>query len=107
MTARPLNFALSLVLVALTMTGCDAVDSMRNGFEHSQAVSAQLEKSLGLKSFVGFHWNNGVLTSVTITFDEVPQDRSLPEITDLCREAVLKEFKQEPKKIIVSFSITP
>jgi hypothetical protein len=48
-----------LVALAVAINGCDAVDSMRNGFKHSQAVSAELEKSLGLKSFVGFNWNNG------------------------------------------------
>lgn len=95
------------VVLALAINGCDAVDSMRNGFEHSQAVSAALEKSLGLKSFVGFNWNNGSLSSVTVAFDGLPTDRSLQEISEATRSAVLREFKQEPKKIVVSFSISP
>ena len=107
MKRRPLNSAVALGFAILALVGCDAVDSMRNGFGHSQAVSTQLEKALGSKPLVGFNWNNGVLTSVSITFDGVPKDRSLPEITEITREVVLKEFKQTPKKIIVSFAITP
>jgi hypothetical protein len=99
----------SIVAVVLTVAlcACDAIDSMQNGFAHSSAVSAELEKSVGLKSFVGFNWNNGFLTQVTVTFEGVPENRSLQEITQLSRAAVLKEFKQEPKKIVVAFMLSP
>jgi len=107
MRRRRSNCALALVFATLALVGCDAVDSMRNGFEHAQAVSAELEKSLGVKSFVGFNWNNGALTSVNVTFQGVPRDRPLPEIIELSRQAVLKAFKQQPKQIVVSFAITP
>jgi hypothetical protein len=56
---------------------------------------------------VGFNWSNGFLTSVTVTFDGVPKDKSLVEISEASRSAVLKEFKQQPKQIVVSFAITP
>jgi hypothetical protein len=92
-------------LLSLSLWGCDAVDSVKEGFAHSQAVSAELEKSLGLKSFVGFNWNNGSLTAVTITFDGIPKDRSLSEISETATRAVLNEFKQEPTLIVVSFTI--
>ena len=92
------------LLGVLCIAGCDAVDSMKNGLEHSEAVSASLEKSLGEKPFVGFNWNNGSLTAVSVTFSGVPKDRSLAEIADLSRTAVLKEFKQEPKQIVISFA---
>jgi hypothetical protein len=93
------------LLLSLALWGCDAIDSVKEGFAHSQAVSAELEKSLGLKSFVGFNWHNGSLTAVTITFDGIPKDRSLSEISEATRRAVLKEFKQEPQQIVVSFTI--
>jgi hypothetical protein len=107
MKRQPRNSALALVFATLALAACDAIDSMRNGFEHSQAVSAELENSLGLKSFVGFNWNNGSLTSVNVTFQGVPKDRPLPELIEISRQAVLKEFKQEPKQLIVAFAITP
>ena len=97
--------AVSLLVVSVMLGGCDAVDTMKEGFGHSQAVSTRLESSLGLKSYVGFNWNNGVLNSVTITFDGVPQAPSLPEVVSKSREAVLAEFKQTPKTIVVAFSV--
>jgi len=94
MSKRPLA-AIALAIVAFCLIGCDAVDSFKNRFAHSEAVSASLEKALGEKPFVGFNWNNGSLTSVTVTFEGVPKDRTLAEIADLSRAAVLKEFKQD------------
>jgi len=101
----PMLIALSFT--ALVLFGCDAVDSMQHGFEHSQAVSEKIEKTLGVKSFVGFHWNNGSLTSVNVTFNKVPAEHSLSEIIDLSKEAVIGEFKQEPKEIIIAFTVKP
>ena len=106
MHQRPVA-ALSALLFALALASCDAFDSLKNGFEHSQAISAQLEKSLGTKVLVGFNWSNGSLRSVTVTFQGIPKDRSLSEISELSRAAVLKEFKQEPKQIVVAFVLTP
>ena len=94
--------ALLALLVALA--GCDMVDTLKEGMAHSQAVSSELEKSVGLKSFVGFNWNNGSLSSVTVTFQGLPE-RPLKEIGAATRAAVLKEFRQEPKRIVVAFSL--
>lgn len=80
---------------------------MRHGFEHSQAVSSDLEKSLGMKSFVGFNWHNGQLTSVTVNFEGLPKGRSLDEITEHARNAVRRHFKQEPQQLVIAFSVKP
>jgi hypothetical protein len=98
---------ISILLVASTLiVGCDAVDTMKDGFNHSQAVSKRLESSLGLESQVGFSWTNGSLDSVTVAFSGVPTSPGLTEISTLTKEAVLAEFKQSPKTIVFSFSIT-
>lgn len=94
-------------LVAVAAAGCDAYDSVKEGFAHSQAISTELEKSLGTKTFVGFNWNNGTLNAVTVTFDGVPKGRTLQEIADVSRAAVLKEFKQTPEQIVIAFSFKP
>ena len=98
---------LPLVMLVVTITACDAVDSMKEGFAHSQAVSDKLEKTVGLKSFVGFNWNNGSLTSVTVTFQGLPPDGALSDIAEKARQAIAAEFKQTPKQIVISFSIEP
>jgi hypothetical protein len=100
---KPVLLALALV----TLSGCGAVDTLKDGFAHSQAVSASLEKSLGAKSFVGFNWFNGTLNSVNITFQEVPNNKTLQEILSESKSAVAQEFKQNPQQIVVSFSVKP
>ena len=98
---------ISLVALAAVLAACGQVDALKDGFAHSQAVSADLEKSLGIKSFVGFNWNNGSLTSVNVTFQGVPKDVPLQEIANKSRQAIVSEFKQTPKKIVIGFSIEP
>ena len=94
-----------LLVASVSLAACDAVDTMTDGFAHSQAVSAKLESSLGLKNTVGFRWNNGSLDSVTITFEGVPNSPSLPEIAVHVKQAVIAEFKQPPKAIVLAFSV--
>jgi hypothetical protein len=104
----PVVFYLVTVLVsAAALSGCGTVDTMKDGFAHSQAVSADLEKSLGLKSFVGFNFFNGQLASVNVTFDGIPSQKSLVDITEASKEAVSAEFKQTPRELIVSFKVQP
>ena len=98
---------LPFTLCRSLLYGCDAADTMKSGFEHSTAVSADLERSVGAKSFVGFNWNNGSLTHVTVTFETIPKGKSLEKIAELSRGAVLKHFKQAPQQIIVGFTISP
>jgi hypothetical protein len=94
-----------LVVVGfLALAGCDAVDTIKEGMNHANAVSARLESSLGTKPAVGFNSNNGELTNVTVTFAGEPRF-SLDEIADKTREAVRAEFKQTPKHITLSFEI--
>ncbi len=106
---QPANSKLiaTLLLAATLLFACDAVDTVREGFAHSEAVSTELEKSLGVKSFIGFNWNNKVLNSVTVTFQGIPTDHPLPEIAEIARKAVINEFKQEPKQISIAFVVAP
>ena len=94
-------------MLIATITACDAVDSMKEGFAHTEAVSAKLEKTVGLKPFVGFNWHNGSLTSVTVMFPGLPPDGTLSDIAAKARQAVAGEFKQTPKQIVISFSVEP
>lgn len=99
--------ALVLSLFIIVVAGCNAVDTLKGGFEHANAVSASLEKTLGAKNHVGFNWKNGALMSVNITFESIPKDKSLEEIVSASKNAVTEEFKQTPMNIVVSFSVKP
>lgn len=93
------------LLLLCTLVACDAVDTMKEGFKHSNEVSAVLEKKLGLKNTVGFAWSNGVLESVSVNFAGLPKDKGLPEILDQAQKAVAAEFKQTPTQIVISFVV--
>jgi Tfp pilus assembly protein PilP len=47
---------ISLLILLLTLAGCDAVDSMTEGFNHTQEVANEIEQLVGIKPFVGFNW---------------------------------------------------
>ena len=96
---------LPAALLALALASCDAVDSVKEGWAHSQAVSASLEKSLGIKPFVGFNWSNGNLDSVTVAFEGVPANMTLADIAAKSRAAIAAEFKQAPMSVVLSFTL--
>lgn len=95
---------LPAALLALALAACDAVDSVKEGWAHSQAVSASLEKSVGLKPGVGFNWSNGTLDSVTVTFEGIPPNVPLSDIADKARQAITAEFKQAPTQVVIAFT---
>lgn len=95
------------VALAISLCACGPFDTMREGFAHSEAVSKELEKSLGLKSLVGFNWNNGSLTSVNVRFEGIPANVTLAEISAKSKQAVIAEFKQTPEQIVIAFAFQP
>jgi hypothetical protein len=94
-------------IAAALLTGCGPLDTMREGFAHSNAVSAKLEKAIGLKSSVGFSWHNGTLTNVNVTFAGIPPNANLKDITEHAKRAIAAEFKQVPKQVVVGFAVEP
>ena len=99
--------AIAVIVVATALAGCDAVNTMTEGFKHAKAVEADIAEATGVKPNVGFSWNNGRLTSVTVSFPKLYEDKLLRELAALSRAAVAKEFKQTPKAILLAFAIDP
>jgi hypothetical protein len=95
----------AVLLVALGLAACDAMNTMTEGFNHAKAVETDLEGSTGVRPNVGFSWNNGRLTSVTVTYPRLNETKPLPELAATIREAVTKEFKQKPERIVVAFAV--
>ncbi len=96
---------ISLLFLLLLLAGCGAVDSMTDGFKHTQEVANDLENAVGSKPFVGFNWNNGSLTNVSVTFGEVPKGKKIEELIEISRKSISKYFKQVPNQVIVAFSV--
>lgn len=92
-----------ILLCAVGLAGCDMIKSATNMFEYAKAAAADLEVTTGVKPYVGFNWNNGKLTQVTVTFPRLLEEKPIRELAGLARSAVVKEFNQEPGSIVLSF----
>jgi hypothetical protein len=92
----------SLFLAGL-LAACGAVDGAKDLYERTAEVATDLEKSVGTKPQVSFHWNNGSLTQVTVTFDGIPEGRSTAQVAAAARAAIAGRFKQEPGQVVISF----
>lgn len=92
-------------ILAAMLAGCDAVTVVTDGFKHASAVATDLEKATGIKPEVGFSWKNSRLTSVTVSFPKLYEDKPLRELAALTRAVVAREFGQVPKTIELSFTL--
>lgn len=96
---------LLLTVLTLAAAGCGAMNTMTEGFNHSQEVADDLGGAVGSKPFVGFNWSNGSLSNVTVTFEGIPAGKSTEEIAALSRNSIRARFKQEPQNIVISFRL--
>jgi len=99
------SFITIFIMLSL-LSGCDAFDSMTEGYKHTQDIASDIEKAVGSKPFVSFNWHNGSLTNVSVTFEGVPEGASVSEIVTLARSSVASHFKQEPDQVVVSFTFS-
>jgi hypothetical protein len=91
--------------IALTLAACDAVNTVTEGAAHARAVESDLEKATGMKPKVGFSWNNGRLTSVTVQYAGIVPSPPLGDLAKTVRTSVETQFKQTPENIVLAFSL--
>ena len=93
------------LILALAIAGCDAVNTMTDGFKHAKAVETDLEGATGVKPNVGFNWRNGSLVQVTVQFPRLIESKSLRDLAAAARESIGREFKQTPESIVLAFAV--
>ena len=91
------------LVVASLVCGCDAVSFVKDSIAHSNEAAAEIQKQVGVKPEIGFNYNNGTFTSVTVKFPTVPPG-DVTELEKVVRAAVVQAFKQEPNELVVSFA---
>lgn len=96
----------ALLLVALSLAGCDVVSTVTDGIKYKAAVEDDLAKATGVKPQVGFDWKNGHLVLVTVTFPKIYDGQPLGQLAETVRHAVTTEFKQTPENIELAFLIS-
>jgi hypothetical protein len=95
----------ALGMFAISLTACDVTSTLTEGSKQARAVESALETSTGVKPNVGFNWQNGKLTSVTVIFPAIPETKPLRELADEVRTTVGKEFKQDANNVVLAFSL--
>ena len=95
----------AVLLFALTLAACDAVNTVTEGSAHARAVESDLEKATGVKPRVGFNWSNGRLTSVTVQYPGIVESQRLGDLAKTVRSSVATQFKQTPETIVLAFSL--
>ncbi len=95
----------ALGMFAISLTACDVTSTLTEGSKQARAVESALETSTGVKPNVGFNWQNGKLTSVTIIFPAIPETKPLRELADEVRATVGKEFKDGANNVVLAFSL--
>jgi hypothetical protein len=87
------------------MPGCDSIDSLNKGVEKAQNVSTDMKKEFGVEPYVGFNWQNGSLTNISIAFDRLPTTENLTSLESAAQKSVAKHFDETPSQITISFVI--
>ena len=117
--ATGLGCIAALVMLTIGLSGCDpvadAINTATDGLKESAAVATDLDADLGnptgqtiiQTTEVGAKWDNGRLTQVTVTFKWPYDGRPIGELAADLRKAVATEFKQKPRKILLTFEIQP
>ena len=96
----------AILVLALGLAGCDAVNTMTEGFSHAKAVESDLEVSTGVRPQVGFNWKNGRLVQVTVAYPRLNETKPLHDLAEAVRASVTKQFKQKPDNIVLAFSVS-
>jgi hypothetical protein len=96
---------LAIGLVAVILAACDATNTVTEGVKQARSVESDLETATGVKPNVGFNWQNGHLTSVTVIFPAIPETKPLRELADEIRATVGNEFKEGANNVVLAFSL--
>ena len=95
----------AILVMAIGLGACDAVNTVTEGFSHAKAVESELEQSTGIRPQVGFNVNNGRLVSVTVSFPRVYEGKPLGVLAAAVKDSVTTQFKQAPEHIVLSFAV--
>ena len=97
---------IAAVILALAVTGCDQLASVKHMFGYANAATSALEGELGVKPQVAFNAHNGKLTSVTVHFPGLYDKKPLAELAERVHTVIAREFRQKPPSVVLAFHLT-
>ncbi len=101
------NLAPVILAVSLLLAGCSAVSDMKGMFEKQGLVQKTIKEKYGLQTQVGWNMNNGVLTQVSVVFDEGEvREKKVSELEAVAKDAIESSFKSRPRTINIQIACT-
>ena len=96
-----------LTLITIFLVACNPIDTVKEMGEKQEAFSKESMSRLGVKAVVGWNIHNGTLTNVNVVYpaNELGEMK-ISELERITTEMVLRVFKEKPKAITFSISIT-
>ena len=96
-----------LLIVALLLAGCGAAEKMERMLEQQKAVSEDIDNALGVESEIGWQWQNGVLTQMTVALPAREVDgATVYELTQIIEPIVDKHFDTKPEVLFVTLWVS-
>ena len=95
----------AFVALALGLAACGVISTLVEGWKYAKAVESDLESATGVKPWVGFKWQNGRLSTVTVAYPQLYEKKPLATLAEIVRRSVETHFKQKPEDIELSFSL--
>lgn len=98
-----IRVALTLFVLLLTLSGCDAVQDFKQMGEKQSRVQALIEERYGWHANLGWNIHNAELTQVTLVLSaEEVADERVKTLQAIAKEAVAEVFASRPKAIYVT-----
>jgi hypothetical protein len=89
--------------IGCVLPACDMVNTVKQMVEQAQDAAKEIEGATGVRPEISFHYANGTLELVTLTF---PQPVAMPatELELLAHRVVQKHIGADPKKLVIAYS---
>lgn len=103
-TTLPALFS-PLLLATGLLAGCDLGQQLRENFDQSSLVIAELKQKTGAESTMASSSINGKLMYVHVTFATPPKKYTTDELARIINKSTIRHFKQQPKTIVIGFVV--
>jgi hypothetical protein len=97
-----------VLLILLAVLSCNVGKNFKEMSDKQGKMQKSIKDNYGLSSQVGWNVTNGVLTQITITFNnEEVKEEPVSKLTSVARETIEQAFDEKPKVILIQIACNP
>lgn len=103
-----MNKIILVVLILLAVVSCNVGKNFKEMSDKQEKIQKLIKDNYGLSTQVGWNVTNGVLTQITVTFnDEEVNEEPVSKLTSVARETIEQAFDEKPKIIFIQIACNP